>query len=350
VLHAVLDPISWAYQTWNMIKPGGFLIIQTITAWRYCPSPMDLRRYTHSGLIHLLRSAIGTRSFTVRVNGYSMMTCVAGSYDTTSLHGKTSEGQRVIMIVEKTPMSYDVPMSINMNHTELRNQMDQDGLIVLEEAVSVENVNKVRQAVLEYVKAPGSKVFISSGWSIPDYIEEKDLQVARILIHDNPRVIQVLDILFGGRENYRSCLHNDIGVNRKVGWHKDRLNGPYSDFQHYDVWQSHRGYKHDIYKVLIYLEDHTKDDLALKWVPGSHKQLNVSTVNYRTSHPKLGDIIIFDQRLTHAGQFSDQPASKEHRILITAGFGRHNLYTNEFELGTKVRQKLQRRDMVPCIT
>ena len=56
----------------------------------------------------------------------------------------------------------------------------------------------------------------------------------------------------GAGANYRFCAHNDVGVDRFVPWHKDKLNGQYQRFQRLPLWsEEHDG--HDGY------ENHTRD-------------------------------------------------------------------------------------------
>ena len=89
---------------------------------------------------------------------------------------------------------------------------------------------------------------------------------------------------------------------------------------------------------MIYLEDHSNDDNALKVVPKSHLEREIIRDKFIQLKPKLGDIIIFDQRITHKGA---ENAYGDYRILISFGFGKNNIFTDEFEEGTKKRQDKQ---------
>ena len=55
---------------------------------------------------------------------------------------------------------------------------------------------------------------------------------------------------------------------------------------------------------------------------------------------ELGDVIIFDQRITHRGMVKQV---KYPRILISFGFGKNNIFTDNFEKGTIVRQDSQNK-------
>ena len=74
----------------------------------------------------------------------------------------------------------------------------------------------------------------------------------------------------------------------------------------------------------------------------------MATPKTRRLHPRKGQVIIFEQRSTHRGGFGGvrQPTDAEDlrkadRILVSLGFGLENNYTDEFEEGTKARQRDQ---------
>ena len=179
-----------------------------------------------------------------------------------------------------------------------------DGYIICDNVFSSEELDACSQEIKAYVRDNRSKVFIAQGISIPDFL----------------------------------CSHNDIGVNRIVGWHKDKLNGDVEKYQVHDIWGEHEGDKHEIVKVLTYLEDHSNDNDGLKLVPGSHMKREINGTGAILLHPKKGDVIIFDQRITHRGM---ERQCKDSRILVSMGFGKNNIFTDEFEKGTIIRQNQQ---------
>ena len=89
---------------------------------------------------------------------------------------------------------------------------------------------------------------------------------------------------------------------------------------------------------MIYLQDHSKNNHALKLVPKSHLDKKIESKNFIQLKPKLGDIIIFDQRITHRGM---DKQIKDKRILVSFGFGKNNIFTENFEKGTINRQNDQ---------
>jgi hypothetical protein len=54
----------------------------------------------------------------------------------------------------------------------------------------------------------------------------------------------------------------------------------------------------------------------------------------------LGDVIIFDQRITHRGM---EKQVSNPRILVSFGFGKNNIFTDNFEKGTIIRQNKQNK-------
>mmetsp|Transcript_52793 Transcript_52793/g.123475 ORF Transcript_52793/g.123475 Transcript_52793/m.123475 type:complete len:329 (+) Transcript_52793:76-1062(+) len=139
-----------------------------------------------------------------------------------------------------------------------------------------------------------------------------------------------------GEVGFRFAGHSDISCDKVVFWHKDKLNGKYASYQQLSPWSE--GGEHKIYKLLLYLQDHSNDSEALRVVPGSHLESEVTLkgVHYAQLHPKLGDALVIDQRVTHTGQMRVQ--GSPHRILVSLGFGANNIWTDQFQAGTEARQ------------
>ena len=211
-----------------------------------------------------------------------------------------------------------------------------DGYIICENVFTSEELDDSAQEITTYVKENRSKVFVSEGISIPDFLGRHNLPITHKM-KDVDKIHDTLRLIFGG-DNYRFCGHNDIGVNRVVGWHKDKLNGDVEKYQVHDIWKEHEGEKHEIVKVLTYLQDHSKDNDGLKVVPRSHLKREINGTGAIQLRPKKGDVIIFDQRITHRGM---ENQCKGSRILVSMGFGKNNIFTDEFEKGTMVRQNRQ---------
>lgn len=175
------------------------------------------------------------------------------------------------------------------------------------------------------------------GYSVPNFLGVPHFEGARWLV-DDPRLHDVLGAAFQDSP-FRFASHNDVGCDFVGVWHKDVLRGPQKKYQELDIWSSDpEGEKHEIYKVMVYLQDHDQDDRALKVVPGSHLSRNISLDGgYVALRPRMGDVVIFDQRLSHAGNTIYDPFSPG-RLFIQVGFGKVNKFTDEFERGTVERQ------------
>lgn len=215
------------------------------------------------------------------------------------------------------------------------NYFRENGFILINDVFTENDIKEFKDEIRNYIKN-NNTIKNSGGITIPDFIKNKEFNKLS-LIKDNKKIHECLKEIFNDN-NYRFCGHNDIGINRIVGWHKDKLNGKYTKYESIDIWSEHNGEKHEIVKVLIYLQDHSNNNDALKIVPKSHLVKNIDTKEYIQLKPKIGDVLIFDQRITHRG--IDKQVNGE-RILVAFGFGKNNIFTDNFEKGTIQRQNDQ---------
>lgn len=219
---------------------------------------------------------------------------------------------------------------------EYREKIKKYGFIVLENIFTKEKLINCKDKIIDYVKN-NDCIKNCEGFTIPDFIKIPELiEVANL--KDNLELNKILESILS--KNYRFCQHNDIGINRQVGWHKDKLNGRYEQYETIDIWAKHQEEEHELVKVLIYLEDHSNDDNALKVIPKSHMKREIVTDKYIQFRPKLGDVVLLDQRITHRGADS---VYGDHRILVSFGFGKNNIFTDNFEKGTVIRQNDQNK-------
>lgn len=219
---------------------------------------------------------------------------------------------------------------------EYREKIKKYGFIVLENIFTKEKLINCKDKIIDYVNK-NKCIKNCEGLTIPDFIKIPEL-IDTANLKNNFKLNKILEDILS--KNYRFCQHNDIGINRQVGWHKDKLNGHYEQYETIDIWTKYQEEEHEIVKVLIYLEDHSNDDNALKVVPKSHLEREIITDKFIQLKPKLGDIVIFDQRITHRGAES---VYDDNRILISFGFGKNNIFTDNFEKGTIIRQNDQNK-------
>ena len=219
----------------------------------------------------------------------------------------------------------------------LRDEILQNGYIILKNVFLKEELLECQTEINTFIK--NNKTMKNAGGiTIPDFIKRKGLEKTSEL-KNNEKILEALKDIFDG-DDFRFCAHNDIGINRVVGWHKDKLNGVVSKYETVNIWSEHNGQKHEIVKVLIYLENHGSNNDGLKLVPRSHLNPKVVTKGHIQLKPELGDVIIFDQRITHRGMAKQV---RYPRILISFGFGKNNIFTDNFEKGTVVRQNSQNK-------
>ena len=219
----------------------------------------------------------------------------------------------------------------------IRDLFLRDGYLVCKWIFDVKDIKSCREEILNYVDK-SIRTIPSNGISIVDFVGRNILPETSKLMK-NKKLQNLLKNIFGG-DDYRFCSHNDIGINRTVGWHKDKLNGEYAIYETCDIWNEVDGEKHEIVKVLLYLEDHSNDNHGLKVIPGSHLERKINIKNVHQLNPAIGDIIIFDQRITHRGTDRHIP---HQRILVSFGFGKNNIFTDNFEKGTVKRQNGQNK-------
>ncbi len=216
-----------------------------------------------------------------------------------------------------------------------REQLERDGYFILKGVFSKAQLDIWKETIHTFVKSK-KQLQNHGGILIPDFVRWPAL-ASVASIKENEVILSALRDIFGG-ENFRYCNHNDIGINRINAWHKDKLNGPYSRYQVTPIWSTKDNERHEIVKVLLYLQDHSKNKDGLWLVPQSHTQPEIHGRNALYMATEPGDVIIFDQRINHRGMEHQVP---ESRILISFGFGRNNIFTDEFEAGTIKRQNDQ---------
>lgn len=96
------------------------------------------------------------------------------------------------------------------------------GYLIIRKMFSYEEIEELRHEVIvnrDYGFAN------AGGISIPDFVACGDVFDKLVKIKDNAGLKKVLRERVFNTEDFRFCGHNDIGINRVVGWHKDKLNG-----------------------------------------------------------------------------------------------------------------------------
>jgi len=245
----------------------------------------------------------------------------------------------------------------SVNGTQRRPFVDvghfnREGYVVVDNVFTPSEIAALRAGVIRHKRQSGTKFSplgpVDPGVTIPDFMSRSEFRFMHHLPH-HPPLRRALNDVFAG-EPYRYCSHNDVGINRVVSWHKDRLNDQYRRYQKLPLWgpgsESPDG-GHFIVKALVYLQEHAHDDNGLALVSGSHRTPSMATHTTTRARPRLGSAVIFEQRLTHRGMSvldavrHHFESDKDDRILVSLGFGLRNNHTDEFEAGTLARQAAQ---------
>tara|TARA_B110000858_G_scaffold186846_1_gene230478 strand:+ start:184 stop:1029 length:846 start_codon:yes stop_codon:yes gene_type:complete len=230
-------------------------------------------------------------------------------------------------------------MDCLLDRNRVRAALECDGYMLLRSAVDEGVVEELRETT---ERCAASESIDVAGLTIPSFLALQEYAPFRETLLSNRAVLECLDAVCG--KEHRFLHHSDISIDRPSFWHKDRLNGPFRRFESLSPWETTRdGETMKIYKLLLYLQDHRDNNDSLKIIPGSHLRSEICVTGEKVVQlrPKLGDAIIFDQRLTHSGTHNPAPsfrASSPPRILVTLGFGANNIFSDDFERGTLARQ------------
>ena len=219
-------------------------------------------------------------------------------------------------------------------------KLKEDGYFIIKNFYDIQDIIKMRKIILYNAFIKKNIMFMGEkSGSKPDFLRDSDYQNLIPLLKLN-EIHHIMKEIF--KAPFHLCTHNDIGINRIVHWHKDTLNNQYKIYQKKNIWEEYDGEKHEIYKFLIYLQDHSNNIDGLTVIEKSHLIPNIIVDNNKKYiNSSICDVIIFDQRITHRGQFDSNNIN--NRILISLGFGKNNVFTKEFEEGTAKRQNDQNR-------
>lgn len=177
----------------------------------------------------------------------------------------------------------------------MRQALDEDGIFVVRDVLSPDEVAKLRDILRSHLTKRGLRH--SLGKTQPNAAEEVP-DLAFICAH--PRILDVMTQVLG-ESNVAFTGHCDIHMNMLSGWHKDSgetvpggyFTGPYMTSPECRV-----------YKVAIYLQDTgPRDGFTARL--GSHRQTDLGVGEALTARSRIGDIVVFDVRITHTGQLPD---------------------------------------------
>lgn len=228
-----------------------------------------------------------------------------------------------------------------------------DGYVVLKQIFST-------QELLELYDLYNSDIFLKFSQSMSSYALPNAAHIFRELdsIVCHPKLHHALSYAFN-HNPYAFTSHSDLHLNTVAGWHKDDGKGSYFP-NNVDYFSSNLC---KVYKIGIYLQDaSTLGGLTVK--KGSHNSgYSFFGLNYDSNHEEiylpsiLGDIVLFDVRITHKGH-SNSKTNFYYRLLKRLSlvndiklnyqrrsffftFGLSNDFTHDFALTNMSRQVSQ---------
>ena len=152
-------------------------------------------------------------------------------------------------------------------------RFERDGYLVVDDVLTSGAVDTLRDHILA-VRNKGWWSMAcrrSYGVTMPDFVARPQLASLRRLLVEPP-VISALTAVFRD-QRFRFCGHSDVGIDRLVPWHKDKLNGAYAKYQTLPIWlgtqadiadlASPTGDGHKILKAAFYLQSREPGCISL---------------------------------------------------------------------------------------
>ncbi|MEN3165757.1 phytanoyl-CoA dioxygenase family protein [Tistrella mobilis] len=214
------------------------------------------------------------------------------------------------MILDKVVDTFDYYELENGGAAQenLRASIQTNGFAVLKGVFSEDEIGRMRQQSGEFLLKRGIRLGLGRTRSnVAADMEE----LAWVFGHE--RILNVvLWSLVDASVVYTG--HSDAHMNMVAGWHKDSETRYGSYFSQPCIGVD----SCKVYKIGIYLQDHSHNNTGLKVRRGSHKSSNLTDGDITTIHSGAGDIVIFDVRISHCGDLPDPIESlmqKMSRVL-----------------------------------
>ena len=240
---------------------------------------------------------------------------------------------------------------------------DDEGFVILRGALRPHDIGHMASLVQEYLERNGSLLRTSvlgnnGGWIVPGFREDPNLEPIHHKITGNRKLTDFLTDLLG---THRVLARDELFIDRFASQHVDTLwSVGSSALNAYNVHLGiHRATQfylplannetHRIATVAVYLQSHSDNNRSLSVKPRSHLWHPHATHIRRLPefwlHPEIGDIVVFDARLTHAAQsLKDANYARDvhipHRTCVSITFGRNNAFSYANERGYAMRSRL----------
>ena len=215
------------------------------------------------------------------------------------------------------------------------------GYAVLPHFLNLTEVNAFRTTILTH----RNDVRWYDGFVIPDVLGSQEYDLFKNLCYTlwdhlrrrvawiDERRLEIIDM----------C---DIQINRTAPWHRDVLRATHRRFQTHDLWTSYDGEEYNMYRLIVYLQDHTTDGIRFSPMTHAWRGPNRTLMHYRESPfhgiqtvPGLaGQGVLFDMRLVHAGHHI---RSRPARVSLQLTLGRRNIFAENWARGDRERRGMQ---------
>ena len=176
----------------------------------------------------------------------------------------------------------------------MRAAIERDGYVVARSLLSLNEIKRLRETLLTH---------FARQWNWEGLGKHQPNASSEIpgigWVFAQPSIVRVFrELTYSSHPVFTANC--DAHMNMLSWWHKDtgERNGGCFKGDYYAKNDLH------VYRAGIYMQDHD-DDQGLHVRPGSHRSRSVSEGLAETLRTRAGDVVFFDIRLSHAGQFAD---------------------------------------------
>jgi len=244
---------------------------------------------------------------------------------------------------------------------DLKKQIEDKGYVIVRGLIKKEDIDKYREVLIKHFN--NCDIYAGFGKTQPN---------AAVMIEglenlfSNKKIIEIFKKLFGTNEIIFT-RHADAHYNMLSGWHRDS-GEKVIDKGYFNVNDASKNLDCKVYKAAVYLQKQNIKKRGFTLIEGSHKTSTINKDNIKYLNCDAGDVIFFDCRIYHSGQFKDYfekgleiiikkifPSNfekigyfikeiywklvrKKDRQSIFFTFGFPNAYTKEFSKRNMIRQ------------
>ncbi len=187
----------------------------------------------------------------------------------------------------------------------IKEAIERDGYAVVRSLLTPSEIDRLRDALIAHFA--GEWRWEGLGKHQPNAA----LEIPAISwLFTHPPIVAAFRTLFG-REDLVFTTNCDAHMNMLSWWHKDTSEGAGGCFSGNYFAREKCG----VYRAGVYLQDHLSNPHGLKVRRGSHHARWLDSGEAVILRTRAGDVVFFDIRTTHAGQFADPVET----VLLRAG-------------------------------